>query len=59
MVSEGKSFAETDEIITADLGFITTDTDELIAQSFGNYYYGKKRTMLAKSIVDYFMKELK
>lgn len=31
----------------------------LIAQSFGNYYYGKEKSEIAKKIVNYFRKELK
>lgn len=32
---------------------------ELIAQSFGNYYYGENKSAIAKSIVKYFMKGLR
>ena len=32
---------------------------ELIAQSFGNYYYGLEQSPVGKKIVDYFRKELR
>lgn len=40
------------------LGKMATDPNELIAQSFGNYYYGIEKKPIAKSIVEYFMREL-
>lgn len=33
--------------------------EELIAQSFGNYYFGNNKSLIAKNIVKYFKKELK
>lgn len=38
---------------------VDCDPCELIAQSFGNYYYGKEKSEIAKKIVNYFRKELK
>lgn len=32
---------------------------ELIAQSFGNYYYGEEKSAIASKIVKFFMKELR
>lgn len=44
---------------TKELGSMTTGrANELIAQSFGNYYYGKTKSAIAASIVEYFKKEL-
>lgn len=40
------------------LGDMATDSGELIAQGFGNYYYGKNKMPLSKAIVEYFKKEL-
>lgn len=43
-----------------ELGSITVGNPrELIAQSFGNYYFGVTKSKIAKKIVKYFMKELK
>jgi len=33
--------------------------NELIAQSFGNDYFGKNKSNIAKNIVNYFKKELR
>lgn len=42
-----------------ELGSMTVgNAHELIAQSFGNYYYGTKKSEIAKKVVKYFMKEL-
>lgn len=47
------------EACEQELGsMVTGKPGELIAQSFGNYYYGKKKSRVAKSIVEYFMREL-
>lgn len=44
----------------SQLGSMTYNApSELIAQSFGNYYYGEEKSDIAKSIVEYFKKELK
>lgn len=40
------------------LGSMAINPNELIAQCFGNYYYGYEKMPIAKSIVDYFIKEL-
>lgn len=43
-----------------ELGSITVGNPrELIAQSFGNYYFGVTKSRIAEKIVKYFMKELK
>ncbi len=41
------------------LGEMARDPNEMIAQAFGNYYYGLKKQPLSKVIVKYFRKELK
>lgn len=40
------------------LGSMAVMPNELIAQSFGNYYYGSDKMPIAKSIIEYFIKEL-
>lgn len=40
------------------LGNMAMDPYELIAQSFGNYYYGDERMPIAERIVEFFKKEL-
>lgn len=43
-----------------ELGSMAIESSsELIAQAFGNYYYGKDKSKIAKKIVKYFKKELK
>jgi hypothetical protein len=50
---------EIDEICFNELGGMTyRNPDELIAQSFGNYYYGKTKSRVGNAIVNYFKKEL-
>lgn len=44
---------------TRQLGTMAIDPNEMIAQAFGNYYYGVKKQPLSKAIVKYFRKELK
>lgn len=39
-------------------GMVYADSHELIAQSFGNYYYGVNKSKIARSIVEFFKKEL-
>ncbi|MCM1508516.1 MAG: phage minor capsid protein [Ruminococcus flavefaciens] len=41
------------------LGEMARNPNEMIAQAFGNYYYGAKKQPLAKAIVKYFRKEFK
>jgi len=41
------------------LGSMAIKPRELIAQAFGNYYYGSGKSRIAKKIVKYFKKELK
>lgn len=53
---------ELDEIISTvkkDLGWSATVGNELIAQSFGNYYYGDNKSKIARKVIKYFKKELK
>lgn len=40
------------------LGSMAVMPNELIAQSFGNYYYDSDKMPIAKSIIEYFIKEL-
>lgn len=40
------------------LGSMAVMPNELIDQSFGNYYYGSDKMPIAKSIIEYFIKEL-
>lgn len=40
------------------LGNMARNPNELIAQSFGNYYYGDERMPIAEKIVEFFKKEL-
>lgn len=40
------------------LGSMAVMPNELIALSFGNYYYGSDKMPIAKSIIEYFIKEL-
>ena len=37
---------------------VEENANELIAQSFGNYYYGKTKSRVANAIVEYFKREL-
>lgn len=41
------------------LGEMARDPNEMIAQAFGNYYYGSDKQPLSEIIVKYFRKELK
>ena len=46
--------------IEAELGTMAkNNAAELIAQSFGNYYYGSKKSRIATKIVEWFKEELK
>ena len=55
-----ESLEEIYEVCSKELGSMTIgNANELIAQSFGNYYFGVKQSSVGKSIVDYFKKELK
>lgn len=55
-----EDFIEIQQICAIQLGTNTIeDPHELIAQSFGNYYYGKNKSFVGKKIVKYFMKGLK
>ena len=47
-----------DEIIN-ELGESAIYRNELIAQSFGCHYYGKKKSLIADKVIKYFKKELK
>lgn len=48
------------QICGEQLGSMTIENPkELIAQSFGNYYYGSNKSIVAEKIVKYFQKELK
>lgn len=48
------------ETCSKELGSMTVgNVSELIAQSFGNYYFGVQQSSVGKSIVDYFKKELR
>ncbi|MDP4152610.1 MAG: minor capsid protein [Bacillota bacterium] len=52
-----ESFEEIFHKIYNELGQRASESgEELIAQSFGNYYFGKHKSKVAKSIVKFFMK---
>lgn len=54
------SFEEIQEQCIKQLGLATKNNPyELIAQSFGNFYYGKHTSKIAKSIIAYFKEELR
>lgn len=54
-----ETFDEIQNICINDLGKkVYCNPQELIAQSFGNYYYGKNKSKISSKIVNYFMKEL-
>lgn len=54
-----ESLYEIQSQCVSELGRVTYyDAHELIAQSFGNYYFGDSKSKIATSIVKYFMKEL-
>ena len=54
-----ESYDEIQAMCVSELGkMVDRNPPELIAQSFGNYYYGDKKSRIAKAIVRYFMKEL-
>lgn len=55
-----ESLEEIQNICKKELGTsVIGNPHELIAQAFGNYYYGAKRSWLAEKVVNYFMKGLK
>lgn len=57
---EDESLQQIQSMCVADLGNkVYFNPYELIAQSFGNYYYGAEKSSIAKKIVKYFLKELK
>lgn len=54
-----ESYDEIQSMCIKQLGnMVYANSHELIAQSFGNYYYGVKKSEIAKSIVEFFKKEL-
>lgn len=52
-------FSEIVSSVKKDLGWSATIGNELIAQSFGNYYYGDKKSKIARKVIKYFKEELK
>ncbi len=55
-----ESFISIQNACVEQLGEICLNNPhELIAQSFGNYYYGKNKSDIANAIVQYFKKGLK
>lgn len=55
-----ESYIEIQRQCEKELGLITVgNPQELIAQSFGNYYYGNDKSKIGKQIVKYLMKGLK
>ncbi len=55
-----ESFQQIQDACTKDLGiFVFGNPKELVAQSFGNFYYGKDKSTIAANIVRYFMEGLK
>ncbi len=54
-----ESYDEIQAMCVSELGYMTyCKPRELIAQSFGNYYFGDNKSKIAKAIVGFFMKEL-
>mgnify|MGYP002622847593 CR=1 FL=1 len=54
-----ETLEEIDDACISELGTMTyRNPDELIAQSFGNYYYGKSKSQVGKAIVEYFKRGL-
>lgn len=57
---EDENFTEIQQICASQLGISTVENPhELIAQSFGNYYYGNKKSYVGEKIIKLFMKGLK
>ncbi len=55
-----ETIEQINELCIKELGYMTKNNPrELIAQSFGNYYFGKEKSKIGKSIVEYFIKEMK
>lgn len=55
-----ESYDEIQAMCVNQLGrMVYANSHELIAQSFGNYYYGANKSEIAKSIVEFFKKELR
>lgn len=55
-----ENYEEIQHQCARELGFITVgNPQELIAQSFGNYYYGNIKSRIGEQIVKYLMKGLK
>lgn len=54
-----ESETEIFSICAKELGTRALSGVELIAQSFGNYYYGKNKSKIAKKIVKYFKRRLR
>lgn len=54
-----EDYFEIQNACTRELGsMVEENANELIAQSFGNYYYGKTKSRVANAIVEYFKREL-
>ena len=54
-----ETLEEIDGACVGELGTMTyRNPDELIAQSFGNYYYGKTKSRVGNAIVEYFKRGL-
>lgn len=57
---KNETFEQIQEKCVKELGKnVYCNPRELIAQSFGNYYYGKNKSSIGEKIVKYFMKGLK
>ena len=55
-----ETFYQIQEKCVKELGKnVYCNPHELIAQSFGNYYYGKSKSSISENIINYFMKGLK
>lgn len=55
-----EDYWEIQNACTRELGsMVEGNAKELIAQSFGNYYYGKNKSRVANAIVEYFKRELR
>lgn len=56
-VFESETFEEIQAAVAKSLGKAALNPNELIAQSFGNYYFGLEKSPIAEKIVNYFKKE--
>ena len=54
------TFEEIQQAVEQELGSMAdNNAEELIAQSFGNFYYGKDKSRIAEAIIHFFKEALK